>query len=72
MEDKFSLEQESGMVSGWFKYIIFIVHFISNLMLLLIWQEVPVHDPEVGDPCFNGNFPQGPYIFILQWTLQIM
>ena len=41
-------------------------------MLLLIWQEVPVHDPEVGDPCFNGNFPLGPYIFILQWTLQIM
>ena len=28
-----------GMVSGWFKYITFIVHCISNLMPLLIWQR---------------------------------
>lgn len=27
------------------------VYFVSNLMLLLIWQEVPVCGPEVGDPC---------------------
>ena len=30
MEDKFSIDQGlGGMVSGWFKYIIFIVHIIS-------------------------------------------
>ena len=28
------------MVSGWFKHITFIVHFIFNLTLPLIWQEV--------------------------------
>ena len=28
-----------GMVSGWFKYITFIVHCISNLAPLLIWQR---------------------------------
>ena len=39
-----------GMVLGWFKPIICIMHFISNLMPLLIWQEVPVCGPEVGDP----------------------
>ena len=37
------------MVSGWFKCITFVVHFISNLMLPLIWQEVPVQGLEVGD-----------------------
>ena len=37
-----------GMVSGWFKSITFIVHFISNLMPPLIWQEVPVCGPEAG------------------------
>ena len=39
-----------GMVSGWFKCIIFIVHFISNLMLLLIWWEVLVCMSEFGYP----------------------
>ena len=29
----------------------FLAYFISNLMPPLIWQEVPVHGPEVGDPC---------------------
>ena len=29
----------------------FLACFISNLMPPLIWQEVPVHSPEVGDPC---------------------
>ena len=40
------------MVSGWFKCVTFIVHFISNLMPPLIWQEVQVHGLEVQDPCF--------------------
>ena len=35
---------------GWFEHITLIVHFVSNLMLSLIWQMVPVHSPEVGDP----------------------
>ena len=39
--------QGREMVSGWFKHITFIVHFISNLMLLLIWQEVSICGPEV-------------------------
>ena len=37
------------MVWGWFKWITFIVPFISNLMPMLIWQEVPVHRLEVGN-----------------------
>ena len=41
-----------GMVSGWSKRIRFrfIVHCISDLMLPLIWQEVLIYSPEVGDP----------------------
>ena len=39
------------MVSRWCKNITFIVHFISNLMLLLIWQKVLVHGLEFGDSC---------------------
>ena len=42
-----------GVVWGWFKDITFIVCFVSNLMPPLIWQEVPVHSPEVGDPCIR-------------------
>ena len=38
------------MVSGWFKCVTSIVHFISNLMLPLIREEVPVHGPKIGDP----------------------
>ena len=44
MEDKFFTDQ-GRMVSGWFMHITFIVHFISNLMMLQIWQEVAVHSP---------------------------
>ena len=43
------------MVLGWSKSITLIVHLISNLMPLLIWQEVGVHSLEVGDP-----WPQTP------------
>ena len=39
-----------GKVSGWFKLSTFTVHFISNLMLLLTRQEVPVCSLEVGTP----------------------
>ena len=38
-----------GVVSEWFKHITFFAHFIFNLMPPLIWQEEPVHGPEVGD-----------------------
>ena len=52
--DNFSIDCKGGeIVLGWFKPIIFIVHFISNLMLSLIWQEVLVWDPEAGNPCFK-------------------
>ena len=37
------------VVSEWFKCIIFIVHFIFNIILLLICWEVPVHGPRVGE-----------------------
>ena len=53
VEDNFSMDVAGWggrMVSGWFKHIIFIVHFISNLVLPLIWQEVPVHGPEIEVP----------------------
>ena len=46
-----------GMVWGWLKCITFIVHFISNLMLSLIWAEVPVCGLQVGDPCSNPHLP---------------
>lgn len=45
------LRKWAGMVSGWLKCIPFTVHFISNLMSLMIWQEVLAHGLEVGDPC---------------------
>ena len=45
----FLLTGGGAMAWGWFKCIIFIVHFISNLMLPLIWEEVPVHGLEVAD-----------------------
>ena len=38
------------VVSERFRFIIFLVHFISNLMPLQIWQEIQVHGSEVGDP----------------------
>ena len=51
-----------GMVSGWFKHSIFIVHFISNLMLALIWQEVPGQAQSLGTPgCICSNTLQGHY-----------
>ena len=40
----------SGMVSGWFKCLTFIVHVIAILMTPLIWQDVPVQGPEFGNP----------------------
>ena len=46
------------MVSGRFRFIIFLVHFISNLMPLQIWQEIQVHGSEVGDPSLLHFFDQ--------------
>ena len=43
---------------GSFKYIIFIVHFISNLMPLLISQEVPICGSEVGNPLSREEYSQ--------------
>ena len=39
----------AGLVWGWFKCITFIVHFFCHLIPALIWQEVLVCGPEVGD-----------------------
>ena len=51
-----------GMVSGWFKHSIFIVHFFSNLMLALIWWEVPGQAQSLGTPgCVCSNTLQGHY-----------
>ena len=46
-----------GMVSGWFKYITFIVHCISNLMPLLIWQKVHAWLRDWG-PLVHINYAQ--------------
>lgn len=53
MKDSFSRYWGSGvggMVSEWFKCIIFILHLISNLMAVTDLTEVPVLGPEVGHP----------------------
>lgn len=51
-----------GMLSGWFKLSIFIVHFISNLMFALIWQEVKGQAQSLGTPgCICSNTLQGHY-----------
>jgi len=51
IENNVSTDQR---LEGWFQddssTFTFIVHFISNLRPWLIWQEVPVHSLEVGDP----------------------
>ena len=63
MEDNFSTDQ------GWEECFqddsssIFIVHFISNLMLALIWQEVPGQAQSLGTPgCICSNTLQGHYL----------
>lgn len=40
-----------GMVSGWFRHIQFIVLFISNLMLPLIWPRYQSAAQRLGIPC---------------------
>ena len=55
VEDNFSMSQGWGIVSEWYKCIPFIVHLISNLMLLLIWQEVLVLSLEVGTPALKAK-----------------
>ena len=44
-----------GMVSGWFKHIIFIAHSMSNLMLLPIWQEYRFMAQRVGTPSMKDS-----------------
>ena len=50
-------------VEGWFwddlNALHFLCTFISNLMLLLIWLEGPVHGPEFGDSWHKGYIEQG-------------
>ena len=51
------------MVSGWFKCITFIVHFISIIITSAPHQIIRHEIPEVGDPCskkLHGDFPDGP------------
>lgn len=55
------------MVWGWFECIAFSVHFISNLMLSLIWAEVPGCGLEVGDPCSNPHLPFVSSTSALPW-----
>ena len=38
------------------------VHFISNLMLPLIWWKVPVHSPDLGDPCVSDKVEDGCWL----------
>ena len=42
---------KTEIVSGWLRHITLNVLSISNRMLLLIWQEKPIHILKVGDPC---------------------
>ena len=55
MEDSVSTDGGEGVVWGWFKCNAFIMHFICNLMLPLIWQEEPAHGREVGGPWTRGQ-----------------
>ena len=43
-----------GVGLGMSQVHLFTVQFISNLMLPLIQQEIPVGDSQLGDPCFRG------------------
>ena len=56
MEDNFSMNW-LGMVLGWFKCIIFIVHFISIIITSAPPQIVRRQIPEVGGACRRGQRP---------------
>ena len=43
-------DREGGMVSGWFRHTTFIVPFIPNLKLPLIWQGAPAQAQRLGTP----------------------
>ena len=47
--------RDGGHGSRWCKCITFIVHFISNLTPLMIWQEVLIHSPDDGHPWCRGK-----------------
>ena len=40
---------------GWFKPVTLVVRAFSNLVSLLVRQEVTVHGPEVGDPALKDG-----------------
>ena len=42
---------EKGMVSGWFKHIIFIVYFISVIIVSAPLEIMRHQIPKAGDPC---------------------
>ena len=52
-ERNFSVDQGDGF--GMIQGVTFIVHFISHLMLSLIWQEVLVPGLEVRDPALGNQ-----------------
>ena len=55
MEDNFSMDQGTGrVVSGWFKCITFIVHFISIIVISVPLQIIRHLIPEAEDPCFKN------------------
>ena len=64
-EDNVSLDWAGRVASGWFRCVTLIVHFfafvhfISNLMLPLIWWKVPVHSPDLGHPCVSDKVEDG-------------
>ena len=59
VENNFSMDTGmEGMVSGWSKCITFTVHFLSSLMLPLIWQEVLICSLKVGIPDGGNSYIQ--------------
>ena len=76
-----TLRVSGRIVWGSFQHITFIVHFISNLILQLIWQTAPVPDQEFGDPdlnclavfvsviCAHLHWPMAPHSSTLAWKI---
>ena len=55
VEDNFSTNQGWGTWLRMIQMHYFIVHFISNLTPLMIWQEVLIHSPDDGHPWSRGK-----------------
>ena len=43
MEDNLFMDQDGGGIWGMFKYIVFIVCFISKLLYIVIYNEIIIH-----------------------------